>query len=171
MFADKINVKQISYNELRNILENTIYREYNCEDFSYIFKSSYIFRLDGNKFSQILYSSVDFKDIIEKLEYINLFPYSIGIPILKIKKSKVYPLLPLGEIMVIHCKNKLYLPEALGMKLIYGKSIRINEKVNFMKGIGVINGKFIAFITVKSLGKNTLIIPDLDIGWYLRKGG
>lgn len=171
MPSNKIIVRKIYYDSLREILESSIYKEYNCDDFCHIFKSYYIFKLIGTKFSQISYSSSDFDDIIQIMNNIKIFPYSVGIPILKITKSEVFPLLPLGGIMSKYCKNKISLPNPVVMKLIYGKSIKVSDKINFKRGLLISNQKFIAFIRTKSLNRGTLIIPELDIGWYLRKGG
>lgn len=171
MSSNKIIIEKINSEILKQILEESIYKDYNCEDFSFIFRSFFLYKMIGSKFSQISYSTSDFGDIIEKINSINMFPYSIGIPILKIIKSKVFPLLPLGDIMIKYCKNKIYLPYSISMKLAYGKPIKLSEIINFRKGLAVTNNKFIAYVKVENRGRNTLIIPDLDIGWYLRRGG
>ncbi|AWR97222.1 hypothetical protein DFR86_06375 [Acidianus sulfidivorans JP7] len=171
MSIRKINIEKISKNDLEKLLQS-IYKRYNCDNFSKVFDSYFILKIEGEKFSQIAYTNSDFSQIIDKLNNINLFPYFIGIPILKITgKNKIVPLLPLGDIMKDFCKNKIYLPSSLAMKIIYGHKIEVKESYSFKYGIIILDDKFIAYVKTLRSKNKTLIIPDLDIGWYLRKAG
>ncbi|WP_236751382.1 hypothetical protein [Acidianus sp. HS-5] len=167
-------MKSLTIYEFLDIIDNILGR-FDCErDAIYNYFSKYhVYELLGEKFSQVSISTSDFTDIISKISEIDLYPYMIGTPILKIFNSrKVLPLIPLGNILAMFCKKTIRLNEKIINKLIYGNTVNINKKITFDRAI-VVNkyGEFIAYVKVKRFENSTLIIPELDIGWYLRKGG
>ncbi|BCU70563.1 hypothetical protein [Stygiolobus caldivivus] len=178
----KIEYKKISLNEFLHIVSSLL-KEYNCiEDiFSYLFQDKLLFEFIS-AFIQIEVidknSKVD--EILNKLKQINLYPYSIGEPIIKIKKGKVYPLLPIADYLRLACKNKIYLKDRKVIeKLTYGKNatLGINDILASEKLIDKgkyliydIDDIFICFSMIKLKNERVEIIPDLDIGWYLREG-
>ncbi|ARM75861.1 hypothetical protein [Acidianus manzaensis] len=171
MSSTKIDVKNIDFEEFKEMLDS-IYKKYNCVDFSHMFSTFHILKISGANFSQILYTTSDFDQTIKELNRIGLFPYSVGIPILKIDTSgRIIPLLPLGDIMKNFCKNKICLPSSIVMKIIYGREVKVNEKYPFKYAILMLNNIFVAYVKVKRIANKTMIIPELDIGWYLRKAG
>ncbi len=174
MSPQEMRVKSLNIYELQSILDD-ILRIFDCkyDDIYKYFSKYHIYELLGEKFSQVSISTSDFTEIVNKISKIDLYPYFIGIPILKITKSKnILPLIPLGNILTKFCKKIIRLDEKLVNKLIYGKSVFINEKITFDRAI-IVNkyGEFIAYVKVKRFKNGTLIIPELDIGWYLREGG
>jgi ribosome biogenesis protein Nip4 len=174
MSSQKMLVKTISAHELMKILEKII-MEFDCsyDEIYEHFSKCYIYEIIGEKFSQISLSTSDFSNIINVMSKIGLHPYMIGTPILRVTKSKkIFPLLPLGNILTKYCKKIIRLNENLINKIIYGKTIEINDKIGFNRVI-IVNkyGEFIAYAKIKREKNYTLIIPELDIGWYLRKGG
>ncbi|MCY0883475.1 MAG: hypothetical protein OWQ50_06760 [Acidianus infernus] len=174
MPSQKMLVKTLKTRELMKILEKIII-EFECSyDELYEYFSRYhIYEIIGEKFSQISISTSDFSNIIDIISKIGLHPYMVGTPILRITESKkIFPLLPLGNILSKYCKKIIRLNENLINKLVYGKTIEINEKINFNRVIILNNyGEFIAYAKIMREKNSTLIIPELDIGWYLRKGG
>lgn len=180
----KLDYKRISLNEFLSIVKQILV-SYNCdaEGFSQLFRDKEIF-LFSSSFDQIeVFSNKNndkLNEILTKLRELNLYPYSIGEPIVKILKGKVYPLLPISEYLSQVCKNKIFLNNSkLVEKLTYGKSVLVdfrdvkttcelsdNKKYLIYSEDAI----FIAFTRVKIKKKFVEIIPDLDIGWYLREG-
>lgn len=102
----------------------------------------------------------------------NVSPTAIGLPLFLIRRSRILPLLPLGDYMVKDCENKLNLPEPLVQKILYGKSIIVKERFSYERALLVDSyGDFLAFVFLRGEPHGTKIIPELDIGWYLREGG
>jgi len=85
------------------------------------------------------------------------------------KKFGILPFISVSNILVNNCKKKLILPNKLAEKLTYGKKIILREKIP--DGFYIILNKEGDFIGIVKVEGNKKIIPILDIGWYLRKGG
>ncbi|QGR18850.1 hypothetical protein [Stygiolobus azoricus] len=180
----KLDYRRISLDEFLSIVEQ-ILKSYNCDNlrFSQLFKDKEIF-LFSSSFDQIeVFSSKNYdklNEILTKLREVDLYPYSIGEPIAKVVKGKAYPLLLMSEYLSQVCKNKIFLNNSkLVEKLTYGKSVLINFRDvkatceltdNKKYLIYSEDGIFVAFARVKIKKKFIEIIPDLDIGWYLREG-
>ncbi|AEB94119.1 MULTISPECIES: hypothetical protein [Metallosphaera] len=97
---------------------------------------------------------------------------SIGLPLLSLGKKGVMPLLPLGTKMAEVCSNKIVLPTSLAQKVLYGKPVVVKERYSFYKALLIDeNNDFLSFVKLRRRRDDTVIIPILDIGWYLREGG
>ena len=180
MQVKKIKVRKISVDELFSII-SPLLEEYNWnKEYLYqTFQNKFIFRFTS-EFDQIeiIDKNEKIDEVLNELAEINLYPYSIGEPIIRIEKGKVYPLLPLANYLSI-C-NKIYLKNTkMAEKLTYGKAVIVNINEIITQGPLVNNAKylvysqdglFIAFSRVKIKKNFVKILPDLDIGWYLRKG-
>ncbi|BFH73333.1 hypothetical protein SJAV_12770 [Sulfurisphaera javensis] len=170
----RIIAEKISLNRILNYI-NKIFERYKCEKEYSFLENKEIFMFKS-KYSivEIIDKSINTDIFLLELNKINMFPYSLGEPILMITESgNVKPLLPLSRYLIKICKNKIVLNEKMSEIITYGKPITIVNKEIEEKHYLAINkyGEFIAYVTVKKENNKVKIIPELDIGWYLRKGG
>lgn len=169
----RVVVTKIDLDVVKRYL-NKIFEMYECEDNLQFLSNKEIFMFTS-EFSVIavITKSSHIDDVLNKLSSIGLFPYALGEPIIMISNQrKVRPLLPLSRYLVNICKNKLVLDEKLAEVLTYNKSIVIRERIKQGRYLALDkNGYFIAYVVVKREKDKSKIIPELDIGWYLRKGG
>ncbi len=163
-----IKFKIIDYEELLQYI-SSLSKDFNCSFDMSIFKKYSVIKSYNSNFSQIfLLSNKNISNIILS----NLKIYSAGISILKILNNLVVPQLPLGDLMIKYCKNKLILPEPILMKILYGKCVEVREKYKFKYGLLVSkNDEFLGFIKIIQYKNGSKIIPEKDIGWYLRESG
>jgi len=169
----RVKIMKMALKDVSIYIEK-IFKLYNCENNLDFLNDKDIYMFSF-RFStiQIIPKTVKLDEAINALRSINLDPYSIGEPIILISEDgNVKPLLPFSRYLVKLCKNKIYLPEKLAEILTYGKPITIKEIIE--EGAYLVMDKdenFIAYGIVKREKNETKIIPELDIGWYLRKGG
>jgi len=169
----KIIITKMSLENARIYIDK-IFKLYNCENNLEFLNDKEIFMFISH-FStiQIIPRTNKLDQIINGLNIIGLNPYSIGEPIILVSKDgNVKPLLPFSRYLIKLCKNKIYLADKLAEIITYGKLLTLNEVIE--EGAYIImdkNDNFIAYGTVKRKKNKTKIIPVLDIGWYLRKGG
>ena len=169
----RLVVTRISLDEARIYIDK-IFKLYNCENNLEFLNNKEIF-LFSSHFSiiQIIQKTDKLDEIINALRTISLNPYSIGEPIILISKNgNVKPLLPFSRYLIKLCKKKICLPDKLAEILTYGKPVILREPIE--EGAYIIMDKdenFIAYGIVKREKNKTRVIPELDIGWYLRKGG
>ena len=169
----RVTITRLTLKDVRIYIEK-IFKLYNCEnnlDFLND-KEIYMFSFHFSTI-QIIPKTNKLNEIIDALRSIGLNPYSVGEPIILISENgDVKPLLPFSRYLVKLCKNKIYLPEKLAEILTYGKPVILKEAIE--EGAYLImdkNDNFIAYGIVKREKNKTKIIPELDIGWYLREGG
>jgi len=164
----EIKFKIIDYRELYEYI-SLLSKDYNCLFDIDFFKRYNIIKSYNANFSQIfLISSKKIPNIV--LDELNI--YSPGISILKISNKVILPQLPLGNLMVKYCKNKLSLPEPILMKILYGKDVEVREKYRFKYALLISKyNEFLGFIKIKQHRNGSKIIPEKDIGWYLRESG
>mgnify|MGYP001772512242 CR=1 FL=1 len=169
----RLIITKLSLEDIRVYIDK-IFKLYNCENNLEFLNDKEIFMFTSH-FStiQIIPRTNKLDEIINALNAIGLNPYSIGEPIiLVLKDGNVKPLLPFSRYLIKLCKNKIYLPDKLAEILTYGKSITLREPIE--EGAYIVmdkNNNFIAYCTAKREKNKTKIIPELDIGWYLREGG
>ena len=169
----RLVITKLSLDGVRAYIDK-IFKLYNCENNFEFLNDKEIFMFTSY-FStiQIIPRTNKLDEIISELGRIGLNPYSIGEPIIIISKDgNIKPLLPLSRYLIKLCKNKIYLSEKLAEILTYGNAITLREAIE--EGSYIImdkNDNFIAYGIVKREKNKTKIIPELDIGWYLRKGG
>ncbi len=163
-----IKFKIIDNDELMKYI-SLLSKDYNCSFNVDVFKRYVAIKSYDTDFSQIfLVSSKNIPSTI--FDELNI--YSAGISILKMSNKTILPQLPLGNLMVKYCKNKLSLPEPLLMKILYGKDVEIREKYRFKYALLVSKyNEFLGFIKIKIYRNGSKIIPEKDIGWYLRESG
>lgn len=169
----RINITKISIDDIKEYISD-IFTKYNCINSFDFIKDKEIYKFESEySIVEIIHKNNALDKILLELKNINISPYSIGEPIIVINKiGEARPLLPLAKYLLNICKNKITLNEKLSEILTYGKPLIINEKLEG-KYYLVLNktGEFVAYVKVKIEKEKTKIIPLLDIGWYLRKGG
>ncbi|BAK54225.1 hypothetical protein [Sulfurisphaera tokodaii] len=153
---------------------NRIIKMYNCiENYDFLInKEIFLFRAYYSMI-EIMDKSKRLNQLLENLAKIRLNPYALGEPILLITKNrKIRPLLPLSKYLINICKNKIFINNKISEILTYGKSVTINSEINEGRYLALNDdGFFIAYVKIKREKNSVKIIPELDIGWYLRKGG
>ncbi|BCU67354.1 hypothetical protein HS7_07910 [Sulfolobales archaeon HS-7] len=133
------------------------------------------FYLSDMKTAVIYFYSKKFSEnvdlIIEKSRSINLHPLFIG-GIFAYKRGRIWePDLDVGQLLVNKCGNVIRLNEQLIYKFLYGKELLIKETFNFAKGIVVdYNMKFMGYASLRKVKNMTKLIPENDLGYYLRSG-
>lgn len=138
--------------------------EYGCDRFPANFELYEI--------GDIIYGTMGDPNILEGIMRRDVKVEMIGLPLLLRRGRKLVPLLALGDYMAKSCSHRVRLPDRIIEKILYGRTVTVKETYNFRKGLLVDrHSDFVAFITLRSRKKGTEIIPDLDIGWYLRAGG
>ncbi len=143
---------------------------YNCSFPRDLFGDYVLVKTEGGKFSQVFITANS--ALLPNLLNLGLKVEFVGVSILKIKGSKAYPQLNMGNFMVKHCKNKVILPDPLVQKVLYGKEVTVKERFDFTSGILVSRyGEFLGFVRLTTSKRGTRIIPEKEIGWYLRRGG
>ncbi|MEM1626310.1 MAG: hypothetical protein QXV69_03375 [Sulfolobaceae archaeon] len=120
------------------------------------------------KFSKYIMIFKNENEILNKIDKEKLISCGIIFAILT-KRDGVLPFISISDILINSCKNKLILPEKLAEKLTYGKKIILKEKLN--NGYYIVLTKKGDFIGIVKVRREKEIIPILDIGWYLRRGG
>lgn len=164
----EIKFKIIDYDELLEYI-SLLSKDYNCLFNVDVFNRYIVVKSYDANFSQIFIIS---NKKIPNIVFNELNIYSVGISILKISNKVVLPQLPLGNLMVKYCKNKLSLPEPILMKILYGKNVEVREKYIFKYALLISKyNEFLGFIKIKHHRNGSKIIPEKDIGWYLRKSG
>ncbi|QKQ99855.1 hypothetical protein GWK48_05155 [Metallosphaera tengchongensis] len=169
MFHKKgIDFEEVDLGAIKSIL-HTIGLIYGCKEITELYSFNF-YKLNGiiygfnGKVPDIIKQKVGLSEIPK--------PSQLGIPLLMVTERKVVPMLPLGQYMVKACHNVIHLPEALASKVLYGKTVIIKDSYSFWRGLlRDKRGDFLAFLKLRKLGNETEIIPELDIGWYLREGG
>ncbi|MBW9140508.1 MAG: hypothetical protein K1T65_02160 [Candidatus Aramenus sp.] len=164
-----VRFKVIGTHEVKVYLDD-IALKYNCSFPCGMFDDYTVVEAEGSDFSQIFIASKStlLPELLEK----GLNVEFVGVSIMKVKGGKVYPQLNMGDIMVKYCKNKVLLPEPLVQKLLYGREITVRERYYFTNGLLVsTRGEFLGFVKLDRTKNGTRIIPEKEIGWYLRSGG
>jgi len=157
-------------------LLHPIYKKYNCnEEYSFLENKLIIKFKSSFEQIEIIENNSKVREVLDELEKIGLFPYSVGEPIILKKGKDVRPLIPLAKYLSQVCKNKLILKSKLAEKITYGKTVRLSlGSLKIKEGSYLVYNEkndFICYSNVKIDKKGIKIIPELDIGWYLRKGG
>lgn len=166
-------IKEIKVEDIRKYLDK-IFDKYNCEkDYSFL-GNKIIIEYDAKfRTIEIFEKNENANRIIKELQRLGFYPYSIGEPILVIDRKYVKPTLPLARHLKGLCKNILIIKEKeLAYKLTYGKEVVVREEIpnGFYLAFDSENN-FLSYVRVKREKRYVKIIPELDIGWYLRKGG
>jgi ribosome biogenesis protein Nip4 len=164
-----VRFKVIGRHEVKVYLDD-IASKYNCSFPCGMFDDYAVVEAEGGNFSQIFITSKS--TLLPVLLEKGLNVEFVGVSIMKVKGGRVYPQLNMGDIMVKYCKNKVLLPDPLVQKLLYGREITVRERFHFTDGLLVsTRGEFLGFVKLDRTKNGTRIIPEKEIGWYLRSGG